>query len=254
MKKITSVIILIVMLMCSAFALTGCGEDTKKEKEQGIQCKKIDGVYTVYGFEGTADNGIVDIEKYATDNKIEIKEISEFAFTGKSGIKKIIVPNTVEKIGAEVFAEMPDLEELVVPFIGETAIADAIIGSTESSENKSVDLARTLYYWFCGEEFTGGATVSTKYNSVAQESTFFIPQNLKTIKIAPKTAGYKVPAYALYGNKVLENVIITDNVAGFGEYALGGCSHLKTIKLGEKDYNSLINNLKEGNKELVEIK
>ena len=42
-----------------------------------------------------------------------VKEIGYGAFQGVTGIKKLIIPNTVEIIGDEAFAYMPDLEEVI---------------------------------------------------------------------------------------------------------------------------------------------
>lgn len=252
MKKITSVLILVIMLMCSVFAISGCNDSDKTFQKDGVQYKKIDGVYTINGFKGETKETL-DLTELNKDG-IVIEAIGEKAFEGLKGIKKIIVPNTVKEIGAEAFCEMPDLKELVVPFIGKTANGgNGEVRDTESSENKSVDLQRTIYYWFCEKEYVGGATISgVKYNAVVAGKTFYLPLNLETISLN-SASEYVIPAYAFYNNKIIKTLNINDNVNKVGVNALYGCDRLKSIKNGDNEYISLVD-VKNATSQVIEIK
>lgn len=252
MKKFTSVLILIVMLMCSVFVIAGCEDSDKTFQKDGVQYKKINGVYTINGYKGEAKE-ILDLSELNKDGVV-IEAIGEKAFEGLKGVKTIIVPNTVKEIGAEAFCEMPDLEKLEVPFIGRTANGgNGEVRDTESAENKSTDLARTIYYWFCEKEYVGGATISgVKYNAVVEGETFFLPAKLETITLN-SASGYVIPAYALYNNKIIKTLNINDNVKKVGVNALYGCDRLNSIKNGDNEYISLVD-VKNESSQVIEIK
>lgn len=253
MKKVTSVLIFIVMLICSVFAITGCSDKGSNSQTNGVQYKKYKGddFYTVYKYVGKAEE-TVDLSLLNKDGVV-IKAIADEAFKGVNGIKKIICPDTIETIGEKAFAEMNDLEELVVPFIGKNASGDAIIGSTAAKEDKAVDIQRTIYYWFGTEEYASGTTISgVKFNSTATEATYYLPKGLKTISISPK-AEYTIPAYAFYKNILIKTLNVSDKVKGVGQFSLSGCENLKVIKKGETDFSELISDLQKGSDSITKF-
>lgn len=238
MKKFISFIIAVLLIIASIFTLTACDEDSGKSGT-GLLYKKFSGddFYTIYGFvnekdangkyKDLDDNGVLDIQSVC-DGKT-IGAILSDAFKGNDKITKIIVPNTVTEIGSGAFNKMPNLVELTVPFIGKNLNTDAIIGSTQGTSNKAVDLERTMFYWFGTEVFDGGAKVTSKYNSTATETDYYLPMNLKTIIINAKE-DYSIPAYACYGNAILEKVIVNDKVKKLGEYCFYNCTKLETLE------------------------
>lgn len=235
MRKLVSIIVLIIMVTCSAFAFTGCEADSK-DKAQGLQYKKYDGELTVTAYEGklSSNDGVLDIDKIAREKNVTFDVIEKIAKHGEiKDITEIVIPNSVKRIEKGAFAKLPNLKKITVPFIGETAIADAELLETPSSD-KSVNEKRLLCYWFGTESFEndGGTTTKTKYEENASELTYYLPANLKTIEINANE-DYVIPAYACYGVKVLETVIINDNVKGFGQSSFENCTYLTTIKKGD---------------------
>ncbi len=244
MKKFISFIVAVMLIVLAMFTLTACDDD-KNSSSKGLLYKKFSGddFYTVYGFvddgKTLGDNKILDIAKFAEDNKITIGAIKSEAFKGNDKINGIIVPTTVTEIGESAFAGMPNLKELTVPFIGKNKNADAKISSTGASENKSVDRERTIFYWFDTTEFDEGAQITTKYNSSASETTYYLPRNFKSLTINA-LEDYKIPAYACYGNVLLETVKLT-NVSELGEYSFYNCRNLD--KLEGFDFSGLTNEI-----------
>ena len=249
MKKIICLIMALMMIALSAVALSGC-DDKKGSSSGGLLYKKYSGdeFFTVYGFEldkdendkfFDVDNGVIDIQKIVGEDKT-VGAIGVNAFKGISNVKKIIVPNTVTEIEAGAFAEMKDLEELVVPFIGKNIEADSTIGETAGSNTKSVNFARTMYYWFAtttnddaceisNEEFSGGATIKIKCNAQASEIDFYMPVNFTTLTVNANKIDnedtYVIPAYACYGS-FLETVNLK-NVKNIGDNSFGNCRFLR---------------------------
>ena len=73
-----------------------------------------------YIIEGSGDiNDEEVIIPYAFNN-LPIKEISSGALSGLTNTKKIVIQNNIEKIGNKAITNCDNLEEIVIPFVGES--------------------------------------------------------------------------------------------------------------------------------------
>ena len=94
MKKFLKIAIISVLALLTACSLMACKESGSDGNEKGLLCKKLDGVYTIYGY--NAEDGVteLDIEKALDDlyeEEITDVRIKTNAFNGNSSLKKIIV-------------------------------------------------------------------------------------------------------------------------------------------------------------------
>lgn len=233
MKKIISIALLIVSIMLCVLGLTACTEgDTSGDNTPGLKTTKYkdDNYYTVTKFVPENDNeiAVLDIASLAEDGET-IGRIKAGAFKGVDNVKSVIVPSTVEIIDKGAFASMKNLESITLPFIGKTAKADAVVGSTAPAD-KCVNEERNLGYIFGTEKYDYSQQLTQWYNSSSTSTAiFYFPVNLKEVIVKPASSGYAIPAYAFYGAKYLKTVTLSENVTTIGEYAFGGCEKMTAI-------------------------
>lgn len=177
-----------------------------------------------------------------------VKEIGCGAFQGITGIKKLIIPNTVETIGDEAFAFMPDLEEVVFEAgndvltvfpnaafyycinLKKITMPDHLVsmaGSNLKSTSyafygcaslKEIELPETL-------EYMGGYMFS--YSGLEKIT---IPANVKFIT---KNTGSSVAGASLFRYaSELKEVEFTnpENTTHIPQYFFQGCANLTTLK------------------------
>lgn len=125
--------------------------------------------------------------------------IADNMFYGVSGLKEVIIPNSVENIGINVFAGCSSLTKLSVPFIGST------IDSTETN---------FLAYLF------GGASYS---------NLSVIPTTLQTVIISSPTS--KVGDNVFNSCSSLTNVILPTELTSIGQTAFYNCNSLEEISI-----------------------
>lgn len=131
-----------------------------------------------------------------------VTEISNLAFS-ESGIKEIILPMSIKKLGINCFLGCP-LENIFIPetdiFFDDYCFADTKL--------KSINLPNTL------KELNYGIF----YKSLLVNIT--IPNSVETIK-----------NYVFLDCQFLESVFIPESVTAIGEKAFSGCTTLKSIDL-----------------------
>ena len=230
MKKFLNIILIAILTVTVALGLTACVGGGDDGKDKGLLCKRIDGVYTIYDYVDDGTTTELDIASKIPDGETKVHIRAE-AFKGVSSLKKIVVPQTVTEIGKGAFANMRGLEELVLPFVGKSANADAYQNQTATAEDKAIDSERTISHLF-GSDFYGyGTSVTIRYNSgESSTSTCYVPLSLKKITINA-SAEYDIPMYAFSGFTKAVEIALTGNIVGIGEYAFSDCLNLDKITI-----------------------
>lgn len=236
MKRLFKILILTIVATICAVGLFACENGGNGDGKTGLLYKMYDGddYYTVYGYvkeDGVSELNIGDYNK----DGVVIKRIKTGAFKNNDSLSKIVVPDTVETIDGGAFANMKALEELDLPFVGKTAVADVYFNSTDDSEAtvKSVGNERNFGYVFGTEEYDGGVGCSQNYDA-SNTSTYYIPETLKKVVVSPKAdLNYGIPMYAFAGNAWVSEIVLSENVKSVGEAAFKDNVYAATVNLGK---------------------
>lgn len=131
-------------------------------------------------------------------------EIGEKAFSGKSSLKKITIPNTILSVGVDAFAQ----SNLVVDFKGSVG-----------------DWARINFS-------------SWSSNPVAREDQFYLNDSLFDGKnlVIPDSIK-KIGNYAFRAFSQIETLVISNGVECIGASAFLGCDNMVSIKISESVNN-----------------
>ena len=146
-----------------------------------------------------------------------VVSIGESFVSLKSGIKKVIIPDTVKNIGNSAFNTCYDLEELNLPKSLETIGDFALINSTKLTRITAPD--------GCAFTVKQGAVFDkalTTLYTAPQTSELELPQTLKTIM-----------PYAFYYNNNIKKIAVPSGVTEIGEGTFGNCDSLEWIILPE---------------------
>lgn len=245
MKRIFNILLSVILVVVSAFALTACAPgDSTMIKAKGLSIKKVsENKYTIFKYvdDGTLTNGVLDIgailqTKNIGGEGVEIK-LKKGAFAGNENIVKLIIPATVTEVDEGALKEMQNLEELEVAYVGRTINSDAYYNESAGAENKSVDKARTMAHYFGTEQYKNGVTVT-----VAGAYTCHMPLSLEKVTVNAtsfydlpnEVRGdfYSIPYQAFEGCNNLTEIVLTGAKLGaIGESAFKGCSELKKITI-----------------------
>lgn len=146
-----------------------------------------------------------------------VVSIGESFVSMKSGIKKVVIPDSVKNISKSAFNTCYDLEEINLPLSLQTIGDFAFINSPK---------LKTI-------TAPAGCAFAVKDGAVYDK-------DFTTLYSAPQTAAVTIPAtvttimpYAFYYNKNIKTIIIPDGVTEIGEGTFGDCPSLEWVKLGE---------------------
>ncbi len=236
MKRILTALVLALLCVSCMFTAFACDGGGDLDGEKGIICKKLTGedFYTVYDYVPENDETtVLDIDqavkaKYGAD--AVVGRINANTFAGDDTLLEIIVPASVTEIRAGAFDKIRSLQKITLPFVGRTANGDSFIGETGDAPDKSIDDEKTFAYIFGTEEYAYGAKITVNYGA-SETKDFYIPSSLSVVTIAPKDAGYKIPAYAFNGTNQISEVKLTANVAVIGINAFENAKSLSKINL-----------------------
>ena len=135
-----------------------------------------------------------------------IKKISENAFAGKKGLKKIVIPDGVILDGGNIFDRCTSLEEAVLP----SDLKELPDGTFSNTGLKSITLPDGLEA--IGKNAFSGAT------------------NLKSITLPDSL---EVIGESVFRSGGLTEIVIPDSVTTIGQYAFSGCRYLLSVTLGK---------------------
>mgnify|MGYP002509619454 CR=1 FL=1 len=229
MKKFLKIMICALLVLATVSTMLACSNNNSPTvKATGLQYKKIGENYFVYDYvddgTGITEINVSELLKDGVDNVT----IKSGAFENNDTLTKIVLGDKVAKIEAGAFKNMKKLEVLELSFVGATAVSDAFIGeTTRENPDKSVDSARTIAHLFGTEEYEGGVPSTINYGGGTTK--VYVPATLDTI-IVNATSEYTIPMYAFNGS-LIENIIITGNVDGIGEYAFANCKKIASINI-----------------------
>ena len=236
MKRILRALILAGLCVACLFTAFACDGGGELDGEKGIICKKLTGedFYTVYDYVPENDQTtVLDIDqavKAKYGEEAVVGRINANTFSGDATLLEVIVPSSVTEIRAGAFDKMRRLQKITLPFVGRTANADSFIGETGDAIDKSIDDEKTFAYIFGTEEYAYGAKITVNYGA-SETKDFYIPSSLSVVTIAPKDAGYKIPAYAFNGTNQISEVKLTSNVKVIGINAFENAKSLSKINL-----------------------
>ncbi len=230
MNKFLKRLLTVMLAVVCVLALVACADDNGSEKETGLFCKKIKGVYTIYKYVDDGAEKLDIAEKLAemniTDTDIVIQEK---AFNGNSNLKEIIVPSSVAQIQKGAFEGMKALESLTVPFVGYTAKGDVSVFDTAEDGDKSVDSERTVAHFFGDTEYVDGVLQTINFGTGESQSTAcYVPLSLKKIIVKGDN---NIPACAFNGLSKYVEIEIVGNVKIIGDYAFANTTQLAKISL-----------------------
>lgn len=231
MKKFLKIIMLAVLAIACFGTAIACTQDNNGEKEKGVLCKTINGVYTIYKYvddgrtETTLDLGV------ELGEGIDNVKIKKNAFSGNNTITEIIVPSKVTVIEEGAFAGMKALEKLTLPYVGSSNNADPSYGETGRDDDKTINKERTFGYLFGTSEYDGGSKVEIRYNSSTDGTEIrYMPTTLIKVEVKAE-AGYNIPMHAFDGCVNLTEIKLSDGIEKIGENAFNGCKNLVNISI-----------------------
>ena len=135
-----------------------------------------------------------------------IKKISENAFAGKKGLKKIVIPDGVILDGSNIFDRCTSLEEAVLP----SDLKELPDGTFSNTGLKSITLPDGL--------------------EVIGKNAFSGTANLKRVTLPDSLEVIEESAFRSGG---LTEIVIPDSVTTIGQYAFSGCRSLLSVTLGK---------------------
>lgn len=164
-----------------------------------------------------------------------IEEIDASAFAGQIILQKVVVGKNIRKIGEGAFGGCTNLQEIELPFIGETynavgqkRVFSHIFGASHTGEGNTQITAKISSY--TGED--GSSLIE------GEDVSFYLPTSLKTVKVngivsenGKDVVVNNIPQNAFYGVTTLENVVLADTISEINTYAFYGCSSIKSFDL-----------------------
>ena len=207
--------------------------DLKLESKLEFLLSNDGSYYTVIGL-GKEYSDTVTIPSVHKD--IPVKEIDSFVFMGANHIKKVILSEGLEKIGAGAFKNCMSLESVIIPSsvteIGDDAFAggnaDICCIAVEKPDGWSETWTETdrAVTWNCSKLYT--------LNQDGKSYSFTLGSlDLTDVKILPKYNYLPVTAIAdnAFASSVIKTVIIPEGIEVIGEKAFYGCTELTEISL-----------------------
>ena len=210
-----------------------------------------DGTCTVIGigtFTGTdlvipsrspAGDKVTSIANYAFTGKTTIKKVTFpstlktfgfYCFAGCTGLTEVVIPDTVQKINLGAFKDCTKIQEMTLPFTGESRESDYgflafVFGANSYSDTSFVPktLVRVI--------LTG--------DRLAQRAFYNIDS---LVQVVFKGQPEKIPNYAFYdcdslsvltGDKGNSDVILPSSVKEIGQYAFYSCESFSFFELPE---------------------
>lgn len=132
-----------------------------------------------------------------------VTTICSYAFSNCVNVKKIVVPNSIQKIERYAFFGCSSLEEISIPFVGEKA-----------SNNSNTHF---------GYIFGAG--------NVESHNTTFIPETLKTVIV---TGECSIAQHAFLHCRNISFFTASSNIKSIAEFAFLDCSGLKIVRFEGK--------------------
>ena len=193
MKK-TVFPLLVAVLLLTALAFSGCSALALLHKDGDMlfrYLEEIDG-YVLLSYSGMDEELVIPEEINGTP----VLRIGALAFANGSTLKRITVPNSVVKIYKGAFAGCTNLEEITLPYIGETPNS---YGSYDTRFDYIFKTAEAHHTQPC------------------------VPTTLQKVTVTQQTY-YRMSAF--YGCASVKTVVLPSETTELGESVFGSCSSL----------------------------
>ena len=155
----------------------------------------------------TRETIVIPDEVIYMNNTWKVTSIGDFAFSG-SFMTSIIIPNSINNIGAAAFQNCSSLTSIIIPN-GVTSIRD---------------------YAFCGCSSLASITIPNSVTSIGKWA-FYCCESLTSATIPNSVTN--IGDQAFYLNKNLTSIIIGDGVTTIGESAFASCKSLTSVTIGK---------------------
>ena len=147
-------------------------------------------------------------------------------YIGDNTIKKVIIPEGVEKIGAYAFAGLTQLEEVVLPSSLMSIEYGAFMNCTKLTKVTGIENVKLINKWaFQNCNLAGSLSLDS---ACAISDYAFANNRYLTDIILPETL-QSIGAYAFSGDQRLANVTIKANTVKYGAYAFYNCRALTSM-------------------------
>lgn len=170
----------------------------------------------------------------------KVTSIGDSAFWSRKGIKKIVIPETVEEICSYAFSDCIGVQEIVFPENGNISIADhAFLGCT-ALEEVTIPSSVKIIDGFAFQECT--ALRKVYYNAVSATGNRWVFDGCN--QISEFTFGDAVKDMPRLTDTKIKSIVIPEGVTEITYMAFNGCTELEEITvLGE--INSVIEGVSE---------
>ena len=241
MKKISLLVALAILIIAMTLALSAC-QTTQFEYETNrsdMSTYVITGIGSVTG---------TDIVIPASINGIPVTAIGDDAFNGCSGIKSVVIPNSVTSIGSQAFRDCTSLTSVTIPdsvtYIGGLSFYECyklVEVINNSSLNITAGYLRHGYVGYYAKEVHTGESKIVNLNDclfyTSDEVNYLVAYvGNDTDLILPDDYNgqeYEIYYYAFYGCKSLVSITIPDSITTYnGELSFDGCKSLEGVYYG----------------------
>ena len=176
---------------------------------------------------------------------LPVTTIAGSAFEGQTGLKVVVIPNTVKIIGKDSFAKCVNLESLTIPFVGNTEVSDTYIGclfgASRYNNNESyvpVSLKTVVVtsasiidkYAFYKCPYITNITLPNSLTSIG-ESAFYYCSGLSSINIPDGVI--TIGSYVFYGCSGLKNITVGSGVMSIGSRAFMNCDNIENVYVSD---------------------
>ena len=182
-----------------------------EKRESLFSFRSVTGGYEVYQYDGQTNPEVLEIP--AEYNGKPVVSVGDSAFSSESGIKRVILPETITKIGDGAFAVMTDLESVNVP----AAVTEMGGNPFRGDDNADIQIAEgSVFSLVDGIIYKGADTIVGAVGAVSVE----IGAEIKNIG-----------DYAFWLNKNITELNIPNTVTSIGHAAFGNMPALTSFSL-----------------------
>ena len=169
----------------------------------------------VYQYDGKTSEGEIEIPSRL--GGYPVTALAKSALAGKD-FTKVVLPDTLEKIGDYAFSACSKLREITIPASVE-ALGNGVFTQCDALEEFSIDptnpyLKETNHVIYTADGKTLVAAAGRTDEHIA------VPLTVE-----------KIQSYAFYNCDTLKSITIPGSVRELGEGCFGGCAHLNQVEL-----------------------
>ena len=169
----------------------------------------------VYQYDGKTSEGEIEIPSRL--GGYPVTALAKSALAGKD-FTKVVLPDTLEKIGDYAFSACSKLREITIPASVE-AFGNGVFTQCDALETFSIDptnpyLKETNHVIYTADGKTLVAAAGRTDESIE------VPATVE-----------KIQSYAFYNCDTLKSITIPGSVRELGEGCFGGCAHLNQVEL-----------------------